>query len=170
MPAIFRTVVEPADEGPVRPSTFRETPEERTEIEPAPDYPTTESTGDYAYAYESQTEPDPIPVYQVQAPPVDRTYLNWSAATMTLNANHETQVSGANRDRKRLVIRNVHNTATIHVGPQSTIHGYLAFELRAGEEIEMAHNDAVWAKADEDGARITVLAEYMLVERVERGD
>lgn len=148
---------------PARPSHFRETPEERTELEPQQDYPTeaeVEVDDDYGWP---AADMEPIPVYITEVPPVDQKITDWNAATIVVSDGEPIQLTGANRNRTRLLVRNNDAANSVRLSRDAITPGYLAYTLPAGANVEMLHNSGLWAACDAgETAEVSVLTEYDL--------
>lgn len=148
---------------PVRPSHFREDPNQRTDLN--------ESELDYADEGQTVSEqlgfPDgprveiPVPVYMVEAPPSDRTLRDWSAATLTTSTTNAIQIgAAADRGRRRVLIRNLDDTDSVVLLRQSTDSDFAGYTLPANEEVPLSHNHAIWVRASANNPQISVLSEF----------
>lgn len=159
------------DTGPERPSEFRESVEERTEIEAPADYPTPDQDGKFDAAQSFQPvehgEPavsPPVPVYQVVPPPDVRVFTDWQPNTMGLNGQ-PVLLAGANRRRTRLVVRNLDAANPVFLARQGGSNAQMgAYQLPPGQDVEIFHNSQVYAFSTVDGTQVTLFAEYDLDE------
>lgn len=163
---------QPSGSGPVRPSEFRESVEERTEIEAPADYPTPDESGDfhvqeqlgYPAPHGEPTVAEPVGVYQVLPPPDVRVFTDWQPDTIGLNAV-PTLLAAANRRRTRLVVRNLDDTAVVYLSRQGNNSQAMgAYAIPAGTDVEIFHNSQVYAYSDVDGTQVTFFVEYDLEE------
>lgn len=150
--------------GPTRPSHFREDPNVRTDLnESTLDYPDTDmspdSVEDYGWPDNIRIE-SPVPVYQVAAPPGDKTLTDWSAATYTVSDNPIQIGETANRSRRRMLVRNLDDANSAVILREQTDNPFMGFTLPAGAEVELTHNHSVWVRALTDDVEVTTLAEF----------
>lgn len=153
------------DNAPERPPTFRETPEERTEIEPlddydmSPDAPSFEPFEAHEDERSGEDDDEAIPVYMVGAAPTEERIRDWQSASYTVSPGpNAVMVLGRNRNRIRAVI-SVRQLAVgnfpIAIMRRSTDNRETAAMLwttsvalvnaAAGlTQIELRHNDEVW--------------------------
>lgn len=157
-----QTAVEHA---PVRPSTFRETQEERTEPEPHLDYPdsTADAVLDKPSAYGFHDYADrPVGVYITSPIPSDRPMVEWSAGTMTVST--PTQVASSDRKRKRFYVRNLDAANRVYLSHENTDQNFAGYTLVAGAAVEFFHNGPIWARAVTAAVEITFESEFTLEE------
>lgn len=70
------------------------------------------------------------------------------------------QLVGRNIMRTNLKIRNLDDTDTVYVSPDSTVSTFSGYPLAPGEMLELRSTDEVWAVADADETRLSVLWEF----------
>lgn len=154
-----------AEHAPVRPSTFRETQEERTEPEPKSDYPDSSDDAklDKPSDYGFQEYADrPVGVYITAPIPSDRPMVEWSAGTMTVSG--PTQIASSDRKRKRFYVRNLDAANRIYLSHENTDQNFAGYTLVANAAVEFFHNGPVWARAVSTAVEITFASEYTLEE------
>ncbi len=130
---------------PIRPDNSRVPVETRTD---------NRHNADPDYAIEAELietpEPlppiEPIPVYQVEIPPSRRVLKRWTTGTMTLTGLEPEQLAADDRHRTRLVVMNTETANAVYltekpVGTSTAFARLLPF----GKEVEMLHNQGVWA-------------------------
>lgn len=158
---LFKPREEPTE--PPRPSHFREDPNQRTDLnESTPDYPDTDMHPDKTEDYGWQDEPPhSVPVYLTEAPPSDRTMVDWSAGTYTADTVKAVQVgAAADRGRRRVVVRNLDETNAVYALRESTHQNFAGFKIPAGASEEFLHNHAIWLRADTADVEVSVFAEF----------
>lgn len=149
-------------QGPERPSTHNLDVEERTQYPATEDYATEEYEQDFGFMAEGT--PEPLPVYVVQPMPPHEQDYDWAPATYTVGTDKPVQILGTNRKRIRAVVRNLDSTNFVILGKGPLLHGYLAYRLPPGEDIELTHNASVWVLADTANVDVTVMSEFALDE------
>lgn len=135
------------------------TPEERTEYDAAPDYPV---PGDEAQGLVGTSEEflEPIPVTIVDSPAPRETW-RWAPNRFFINDARVVQVVGRDETRRRLIIRNLDEVNSVYLLDDSSRPTWAGFELPAHEELELLHNDAVWAQCGAgETAYISVASEF----------
>jgi hypothetical protein len=158
---LFKPRNEPTE--PVRPSHFREDPNQRTDLNEATlDYPDTDLTPDSPEDYGWQDDPpQSVPVYLTEAPPSDRSVVDWSAGTYTAGTTSAVQVGAAgDRGRRRVVVRNLDNTNAVYALRESTHQNFSGFKIPAGASEEFLHNHAIWIRAETANVEVSVFAEF----------
>lgn len=157
---LFRREEVPVEPG--RPSHFREDPNQRTDLNEATlDYPDTDLTPDVPEDYGFPPPERAVPVYLTEAPPSDRTLVDWSAGTYTADTVKAVQVgSAAERGRRRIVVRNLDDTNAVFVLRSNTDANFAGFKIPAGGSEEFLHNSAVWVRAETADVEVTVFAEF----------
>lgn len=151
---------------PVRPSHFREDPNERTNLNEATlDYPDTDQTPDVPEDYGFPLPERSVPVYLTEPAPSDRTLVDWSSGTYTADTVRAVQVgSAAERGRRRIVVRNLDDANAVFVLRSNTDQNYTGYKIPAGSSEEFLHNSAVWVRAETADVEITVFAEFDLAD------
>lgn len=149
---------------PDRPSHFAEdvneyAPRNGTEL----DYPDTAFQPPH-YGFDAPPA-DPIGVYIVEAPPRERVIKRTVTGDYTLGALVPTvQLGGADLRRTRMLIRNNDADTDVLVSSKQGDINAACFRVVPGKDLEIFHNDAVWAKADTNGggvvSSISVVAEF----------
>jgi hypothetical protein len=163
---IFSRNTEPT--GPVRPSTFRETQEERTEAEPRLDYPQG-TDEDYKldrpenYGFHDFGD-RPVGVYVTAPIPGDRPLIDWSSGTVTVDTVNATQIAGADRNRTRFYIRNLDAVNAVILIHGNTDQSFTGFTLPAGQPHEMLHTGPIWVRAVTAPVTVTYQSEITLPE------
>jgi hypothetical protein len=144
--------------------------EQRLPEYPEEDYPHTDEDAEIELdsGPEEEHVTPAVRVFPVAAPPAQRPIITWEAGTIDVDVTttrRVTQIASKNRGRKRLFIRNVSLANVFLVSNRETLH-FLGFRLMAAQEVELTHNDDVWAYAEAGGtaATITFLAEYEVEE------
>ena len=143
MSGLFRArATEPS--GPGRPSTFHEDPSERTD-EVQLDYASEGQIVNTHYGPPDDELPErAVPVYQVEAPPGDLTFREWSPGSGGVTVGHAIQVASQDRRRTRLVVRNMDDVESVFVVKEATSAAFTGFEIPAGGSEEFNSNSAVW--------------------------
>lgn len=144
------------------PPTWRMTPEERTQIEPPPDYevPGDEQAGPDATVPDTDDIEEPIPVTIVDSP-APREAQRWASSSYPVNSDRPTRIAGHDLVRRRLVVRNNDSTNSVFLLAHPTQPTWAAFELTPGDDVEMLHNEEVWALcADTETASASVISEF----------
>lgn len=157
---------EPVPDEPVRPSHFHEDPNQRTDLNEATlDYPDTDMQPDVPEDYGFPAPERSVPVYLTEAPPADRTMVDWSAGTYTADTAKAVQVGAASdRGRRRIVVRNMDNTNYVTVLRNSTDSVFAGYRIPAGSSEEFLHNHAIWVVADTAAVVVSVFAEFDIEE------
>lgn len=162
---------EPESTEPPRPSHFHEDPNQRTDLNEATlDYPDTDMQPDVPEDYGFPPPDRSVPVYLTEAPPTDRSMVDWSAGTYTADTVKAVQVgAAADRGRRRIVIRNTDQTNYVTVLRNSTDSDFAGYRIPAGSSEEFLHNHAVWVRANTADVVVTVFAEFDIEELKELG-
>lgn len=154
-------------QGPDRPSHFREDPNQRTDLnESELDYPDEAEELEFEAlrdrsSYGFETEPQKaVPVYLTEPVPADRVYVDWSASTHVVNSTTSTQVASVDRRRTRCVVRNVDDTNAVVCLRDSISGNFLGYQLPPGEDVEFLHTQAVWVRSVADNPIVAVFSEY----------
>jgi hypothetical protein len=104
-------------------------------------------------------EVDPVPVRIVNtgSAEVDK----WRVSTFYAGV---TPVRLIGRDDKRTVlkIKNLTESETVYVSPDSTVSTFSGYPIATGESIELRSTDEVWAVASADGVVLSALWEYTI--------
>jgi hypothetical protein len=158
---LFKRVAGPAE--PVRPSHFREDPNQRTDLGRAElDYADEGQAveQDFGFPPEGRVE-IPVPVYMVEAPPSDRTLRDWSAQTVTTGTENAIQIgAAADRGRRRVLVRNLDDTDSVVLTRRSTDSDFAGYTLPPNTEVEFQHNHALWVTAVANSPQVSVLSEF----------
>ena len=160
---LFKSIPVPAPTEPVRPSHFREDPNERTDLGRAElDYADEGQTVHEVYGFPPNPRVEiPVPVYMVEAPPSDRTLRDWSAQTVTTNDTTSIQVgAAADRGRRRVLLRNLDDTDSVVLLRNSTDSDFAGYTLPPNTEVEFQHNHALWVRAVANTPQVSVLSEF----------
>lgn len=134
----------------------------------APDDRTPDTNQDYDYPTDADRQPDfpepdwsedkPIPVYVVERPETPQV-LEWSSNQIGVT-DRAVEIAGARRNRTRMIVKN-DGADTVYIGRDMALNTALNFTVKSGEQIEMLHNGAVWAKcASTETATVNVIQEY----------
>lgn len=145
-------------EDPVRPEGFREDPYERTEIYPESDYPTGEDVTE---------EGEDLPTLPVSMDPLEpqREDVLWAPNQVGVVADRATQLAGRSLARRRLLLINLAGADTAFLLRDPTAAIWSGVALAGGSQVEMFHNDAVWARcATGEATTVSVVSEYVPVE------
>lgn len=155
MPA--REKVEPSNAEPIRPEGFREDPYERTEIYPESDYPSAEEA-----EAEVEVEMEPLPI---DIPEPSREDVRWTPQRLPIADARPVQVAGFSMKRRRLVVINPgtgSDSAILLRDPTDSI--WTGIELAGGEQVELLHNDSVWALCNSgESTTLSVVTEFAVV-------
>jgi hypothetical protein len=145
----MRFASRPQQTSPERPSTFGQDPSQRTE-EPELDYPDTDAPPDSPQDYGPHEElPErAVPVYQVEPPPGDLTFHEWSPGSGGVTAGHAIQVASQDRRRTRLIVRNLSDSITVFAVKESTSASFTGFAIPPESSEEFNSNSAVWICVD----------------------
>lgn len=148
-------------DGPERPSHFREDPNQRTDLNEAVlDYADEGQTVDEDYGFPPVPE-TPVPVYVVEAPPADRTLVDWTSGTVTVDTAVAAQIGGAaNRQRRRVIVRNHDETNGVYIIRESTASNFTGYLLPAGQREVFEHNHQMWVRADVADVQISWFSEF----------
>lgn len=143
-----------------RPPHFRETPEQRTEIEPTVDYP---SAGEIEPYPEQPIELDePLPVDTGATVPASEEPKDWSCSTVTVTDARHVQLAGVDNQRTRLFIRNNDAANAVFIGRGQTDPIFTMYQVEPGDFVELFHQRAVWAVCDSGlTAVVSVLQEFI---------
>lgn len=156
-PTDFRAA--PRDAPEYAPPGWRQAPEERTEIEPTPDYPVRD---DIVSAPTGEMEPDPLLVAVVSQPDAHES-RDWSANQFYIDETRPVMLVGAEYARRRVVIINNDDTNAVRLLARPTDALFTGVLLGAGQQVEMLHNGAVWAQCEATlTAYVSVISEYVL--------
>lgn len=154
--------------GPTRPDGFRESVEERTEAEPAMDYPdgsegdiSIDTADDYGY---NEFGDRPIGVYLTNPIPSDSPLYEWTTGTVTLSDINIQQIASGDRRRRRFIVRNLHETDNAFLMRNNMDADFAAFTLMPGQEVEFTHNAPIWARGESANVGLTYFAEFILEE------
>lgn len=133
------------------------------------DYPSEADTQPEQLAEPDWSENNPIPVYVVRSTPEVPQIQDSSYSRYTI-VDSAVEIAGSKRSRRRMVIKNEsQSTAEVYVDRDHTVTPAFSFRLNAGDDLELKHNDAVWAKCDTgDTAAVSVLQEYDVQLDIER--
>lgn len=152
--------------GPERPSHFNQdvneyAPRNSTEL----DYPVgTDADIEKEIPHGWVPPHTSAPVYLTEAPPKDRKLIKGSAMHLVLDtANRSYPLVGANRNRTRLKVVNSDDTASVALIFDENDNIQVAgFFLGPGDDVEMFHNSAMWAKVTggDGAATVEVYTEY----------
>lgn len=129
------------------PEGWRQTPEERAEIQAPPDYPMPDDKEPILNEIPGESELKPLPVTVVDSPDPRETWY-WEGTHYTVVTNRATHIVGRDNRRRRLQIHN--NDASNNVFLMNTPNfdplqdGY---QLEPGRTLELLHNDHIWARS-----------------------
>lgn len=154
---LFRHVAEQTE--PVRPSHFREDPNQRTDMNEATlDYPDNGKAPDKSsdYGWPEEGHEAAVPVYLTESIPADRVYRDWSAGTYTVDDTRAHQLGDTDRRRTRLVLRNLDDTNSVTIVRNATDLLFAGFTLPPGEEVVFLHTEAVWVRATASATSVSV--------------
>lgn len=174
---------------PERPPTFREAQNERVEEEPLDDYDAREDAPSFAPhrpTAEELENDEPLPVYVVGASPSEDRVRDWQSASYVIGpASAPVQILGRNRNRIRAVVA-VRGFAVedFHVtllrrptdgAGRGAVLNVLTAVAGGFQQIELLHNDEVWAVATDPASvndpaaqmAIDVVSEFWVEESLE---
>lgn len=165
---LFRLSQQPAA-GPVRPSDFNKTVEERV-TPPELDYPTNVE-GDVEvdtpddYGWNPADVDRPVAVYVAAPIPADRPLTEWSGGTLPVGTIGS-RIASDDRNRKRLIVRNLAEVAgeTVYLTRQQSDQSFTGYALPPGADIIMEHCSSVWAHTDADTADVSFFVELTVEE------
>lgn len=160
---LFKNVPNRQPTEPVRPSHFREDPNQRTDLnESELDYADEGQIVDQPLGFNEDPRVEiPVPVYMVEAPPSDRTLRDWSAGTFTTSTTVEIQVgASADRGRRRVVVRNLDDTDSVILLRSNTDSDFAGYTLPPNTEAEFTHNHALWVRAAANSPQVAVFSEF----------
>jgi hypothetical protein len=100
-------------------------------------------------------EPVPVRIVNTSRGEVDK----WRVATAYAGVS-PAQLVNRNATRTLLKIKNLDDTDTVYVSPDSTVSTFSGFPLAPGETLELHSTDEVWAVADADETRLSVIWEF----------
>jgi len=124
-----------------RPSHWHDDQNER-EVLPTPDFQTSELAEQPVYGF--VPPPNPVPVYLTEPLPGDNSIRQWTPQSATITSKHE-RIAGADRRRTRIVITNNSTDKVVYLGRRNGDIVINAYPLSFGREVELLHNDEVWA-------------------------
>jgi hypothetical protein len=154
---------------PARPSTFGKDVSERT-VQPQEEYATGED-GDFTldtpddYGY-PEYDDQPVGVYVTAPIPSERPLNEWSAATLTVDLGIVSQIVGGDRNRSRMVVRNLGDTNTVYLTRENGDLAMVGYALPPGADVEFQHNSPMYAHVTAGATEISYVVERT-VENVE---
>lgn len=154
--------------GPVRPDGFRESVEERTELDPMEDFPTgteddikLDSPDNYGYQEHADR---PVGVYITSPIPSDRPLIEWTGGTITLPDSYSTQIGSGDRARRRFMIRNLSSSDEMYITRAQMDLPFAGYTILPGDREEFEHNGPMWARGAAAGVRVTYMSEFVVEE------
>lgn len=150
------------DQAPTRPSHFGEDQNERVDLEAAEDYPVELIPELMPEFPRHAPAPEPVPVYQVESPPRDRTIVDWQPATYSATTDPQ-QVASADRRRRRILVKNLDSTGgnLIYVAKsRESAKAITSYAVRGTAEVEMFHTQEVWVFSDTSTRDFSVMVEF----------
>ena len=132
------------------------------------DYPADTDTQPEKLAEPDWSEDNPIPVYIVNTPEVPQ--ISDSSYERFIIVDSSVEIAGKKRNRTRMIVKNEsQSTAEVYIDKSQAVTTAFSFRLNAGDELELKHNDSVWARCDTgDTATVSVVQEYNVPLDVER--
>lgn len=124
-----------------RPSHWHEDQNER-DVQPNPDYQTTGLVEEPQLGF--VPPPNPVPVYVTEPVPGDNKIRQWAPASATVTSTH-VRIAGADRRRQRMVLTNNSTDKVVYLGRRNGDLSINAYPLNFGDDVELTHNDEVWA-------------------------
>lgn len=142
-----------------RPSQWHEDQNER-EVPPTPDYQTSPLAEEPMYGF--VPPPNPVPVYITEPVPRDGSIRNWGPMSATIT-NKPERLAGSDRNRVRMIVTNNSTDKVVYLARRFGDLSINAYPLNFGRDVELTHNDEVWAFClSSDTAPVGWFTEYNL--------